>query len=132
MKRVPLRRSTKPLKRTRLRPVSERRREVNAERARLQEEAWGPRPWKCAFERYVLAAMCVGSVTVNDARSLPQCHGPVAGHEKLSRSRAGRTDANLLNVADQEPLCSLHNEWVESNPVLAHVMGLARHSWEAS
>ena len=120
MKRTPLRRSQKPLKRSALRPVSQHRREVNKERLRLQEAAWGPRRWwRCWFEDRPMAIMTAGT-----------CHGQVHGHEILKRSRAGSTDENLLDISNQVPLCDFHNGYVEDHPEWAHRAGLSKHAWD--
>lgn len=112
-----------PLRRTKgLRPVSEHRREVNEERERLQVEAWGPRPWTCRFNEFALALLHTTGEVVDGGR----CFGRVDGHEILWRGRAGRTDANLLDVLHQVPLCSHHNSWVDTHPLEAKRMGLAR------
>ena len=58
------------------------------------------------------------------------CSGPVNGHEVLKRSRAGSTDANLLDMEGVVLLCNYHNGWVENFPKEAHEMGLAKHAWE--
>jgi hypothetical protein len=128
MKRTPLRRktplvasqptlvaSTNPLRRTPLRQQSERRRRVNTARKMLQVAAWGPEPWPCALRNII------GT----------RCFGRVSGHEILSRARAGRTDANLLDVAGQLPACTRHNDWCEEHPNEAIALGLVKHSWDA-
>jgi hypothetical protein len=100
--------------------VSEHRREVNAERLKLQEAAWGPRRWwRCWFEDRPLHIAEAGT-----------CRGEVWGHEILFRSRAGSTDENLLDIANQVPLCNYHNSWVSNHSRAAERMGLAKHSWE--
>ena len=109
-----------PLKRSRLKPVSDRRREVNIERLRLQEAAWGAKQsWRCWFKDRPTELAVAGA-----------CHGEVWGHEILKRSRAGSTDENLLDVGNQVPLCNFHNGYVEDHPKEAERMGLAKHSWD--
>jgi hypothetical protein len=108
------------VKRSRLRPVSNKRRDLNKIRARLQEEAWGPRPWTCQFPRYV-------AILWLDTRELVEagpCFGDVNGHEILSRGRDG-TDSNLLDIEHQTPLCNHHNGWVANHDPEAERLGLA-------
>ena len=112
------------MKRTPLRPVSKNRQRVNRERRILQEAAWGPRPWKCQFMQYVRES------GLFIPAEMAICHGEVNGHEILKRSRAGSTDANLLDVENQVPLCDRHNSLVETEPKLGHEIGLAKHAWE--
>jgi hypothetical protein len=69
-----------------------------------------------------------GGVRLGRVVRVPRCFGRVDGHERLSRARAGRTDANLLDVDGQVPLCSLHNEWMDSQSGLAAALGLSRFS----
>ena len=108
------------VKRTPLRQVSKKRQKVNRLRRQAQEEAWGPQhTWRCWFRDRPAMILFAGP-----------CHGSVAGHEILKRSRSG-SDANLLDVNRQVPLCSFHNVWVEDNPNDANRIGLAKHSWEA-
>jgi hypothetical protein len=57
---------------------------------------------------------------------IPPCRGAVNGHEILSRARAGRTDANLLDVTNQRPLCNGHNGWLTK---FYAVSGWSEHSW---
>jgi len=102
--------------------VSDKRKEVNAARREAQEAAWGPRPWRCQFNSF--------AGPIQRAYDDVFCFGEVNGHEILSRARSGQSDANLIDVSGQVPLCNFHNEWCESNPTLAHEMGLARHAWE--
>jgi hypothetical protein len=108
------------VKRTPLRPVSKKRQKVNVERRRVQEQAWGPQDeWRCWFRDRPASMSLAGP-----------CAGGVWGHEILKRSRAGSTDANLLDIDNQVPLCNLHNSWVEDHPDKAHWLGLSRHAWD--
>ena len=128
-----LKRTESPLRRVRIAPISAGRREVNAARAKAQAAAWGPQPWACHLRARVGELLDVevrreppgvgysrGQVTV------PPCRGKVHGHEVLSRARAGRTDANLVDVDGQLPLCDGHNGWLTT---FAAVPGLSEHSW---
>lgn len=110
------RNTSTPMKRTPLRPVSKKRQEVNAKRRALLIAHFGnPKAWKCQI------GLQIGT----------KCFGEVHAHEILSRSRAGRTDENLLDISNILLACDYHNGWVEDNPKKAHELGLAIHSWEA-
>jgi hypothetical protein len=129
MKRTALKRSEKPMKRGTLRQVSSGRKKVNAERARLQEAAWGPRPWQCRFNEFVLVLLSTTGEVVAGGR----CFGKVDGHEILSRAAAGQTDENLLDIIHQVPLCAHHNGWCDLNKEAAKRLGLrisAGEEWD--
>ena len=97
------------MKRSRPKPVSDRRRGENAERARLLLQRFGPKDhWSCGYGAPAF------------------CFGPVNGHEILKRSRGG----SILDMDNVVLLCDYHNGWCEDHPLLAHEMGLARHAWE--
>lgn len=103
------------MKRSRINPVSKKRRAENVVRRENLERAWGPRPWSCWL------AGKVGTL------GIPPCYGEVNGHEIVKASQGGsRTDpANLL------PLCNLHNDWVETaDRSLVYDLGLVRSNWE--
>jgi hypothetical protein len=61
-----------------------------------------------------------------------ECFGPLTPHEILSRSRAGRTDENLLNADGMLTLCAHHNTWCEDHPPEAEALGLTMHAWDVS
>ena len=104
------------MKRSRPKPVSDKRRAENLERKELMEAKFGPRDfWSCSLRRNVDALYALGP-----------CFGPVNGHELLKRSRGG----SITDMENVVLLCNAHNEAVESHPLLAHEMGLARHAWE--
>jgi hypothetical protein len=108
-------------KQTRIKPVSKRRRQVSPQRARALEARFGPQEWWRCLVR-------------DDSRlfdAMGECFGSVHGHEILKRSRAGRTNANLLNMDKVVLLCHHHNGWVENFPIEANELGLADH-WEAT
>lgn len=108
------------MKRPPLRKVSKRRARVNRERAKILEQHFGPREgWRCWIKDRPAAVAIAGT-----------CSGFVSAHEILKRSRAGSTDANLLDVKGQELLCSKHQTWVEDHPIEANKLGLAKHAWE--
>jgi len=99
------------MKRSRINPVSKKRRKKNALRKFAMLEVFGPREgWKCAMRGRYLA-----------------CFGDINGHELLKRSRGG----SITDMSNVVLLCNAHNSWVEDYPELAHLIGLAKHSWEA-
>lgn len=103
------------LARTPLKPMSERRKNVNQQRKEAMLAHFGKREfWKC-----------MGQDTYPH-----KCHGGINGHEILSRSRAGRTDANLLDMSGIITICDWLNTYIEDNPNWAHEMGFTKHSWE--
>ena len=109
-------RGTSQMKRTPMKPMSDKRREVNARRKVAMVEHFGdPKTWKCQIGEII------GS----------PCFGEVHGHEILSRSRSGRKDENLLDMSGILLACDYHNGWLEDNPKVAHELGLTKHSWEA-
>jgi hypothetical protein len=121
MRRTPLKRTpfkktnSTGLKRTALKPVSDKRRAVNALRREAMEAHFGKREtWKCQGQD----------------RFPHKCLGGINGHEILSRSRAGRTDENLLDMSGIITICDWLNTYIEDNPKWAHEMGFAKHSWE--
>ena len=106
------------MKRTRLSPVSAKRRKANAERKANLEQAFGPKPWSCRFRSFVPSHS--GWSSVLDTT----CYGPVDGHEILKRSRS-RRDENLTDPSGIVPLCQFHNGWVEDHGDLAELLGLS-------
>jgi hypothetical protein len=104
------------MKRSRINPVSAKRKIENAQRKVLMLEKFGPRDgWKCSIPRY------------ETPPGTPPCYGYVNGHEILKRSRGG----SIIDMANVVLLCDLHNDWVEMNPTWAHDVGLAAHNWES-
>jgi len=104
------------LKRSSLKPVSDKRKAVNAQRKEAMLTHFGKRElWKCQM-RDIIGTPCFGDVN---------------GHEILSRARSGQSDANLLDVSGIILACNHHNSWIEDNPKKAHELGLTKHSWEA-
>jgi hypothetical protein len=115
LKRTPLKRGESQMKRTKLNPVSDRRKEVNKLRKEAMLEHFGKREtWVCQGKELI---------------GTP-CFGDVNGHEILSRARSGQSDKNLLNMEGIILLCNHHNSWVEDNPKIAHELGLTKHAWE--
>jgi len=116
MKRSPLKRGTSQIKRSPLKPVSDKRKEVNQQRQEAMIAHFGRRAtWKCQ---------------IGDIIGTP-CFGAVNGHEILSRARSGQSDANLLDMSGILLACNHHNGWIEDNPTKAHELGLTKHAWEA-
>lgn len=104
------------MKRTRLRPMSAHRREVNAERRIVVQYVFQRDGFMCQA-----AELGIGP-----------CFGELTPHEVKSRTRAGRTDSNLLDPDGMMSLCAHHNTWCEDNPDAADALGLTMHSWESA
>ena len=104
------------MKRTRISPVSKTRKAENLERARLMEETYGPRPWRCRFGQVVRETGVAVPV------SMLSCFGDVNGHELLKTSQGG-SRVDMKNVV---PLCNYHNGLIEDEPVMARQLGLVR------
>ena len=104
------------MKRTRIKPVSDRRRAVNKLRAEMMEEHFGPRDtWACWVRSRPAMALVMGG-----------CYGDVNGHEVVKRSQGG----SIVDPTNILLLCNRHNSFVENEPDIAHKFGLMRHSWE--
>jgi hypothetical protein len=115
MARKPMKRTASTLERKPLKPMSDRRREVNKQRKEAMLAHFGKREtWKC-----------MGQATFPH-----KCFGEINGHELLSRSRSGRTDENLLDMNGIITICNWLNSYIEDNPQWAHEMGFAKHAWE--
>ena len=127
-------RPVKPLKRTELprsdtpiKPMSDRRRQVNAERRPVVAEVFERDGYTCQLWEY---AKRVGLLFVVRL-SAGDCFGDLTPHEILSRGRASDIDANLLDADGIASLCSHHNWWVSNgDPALAEALGLLLHSWD--
>ena len=110
-----MKRGNSQMKRTQMKPMSDRRKKVNQQRREKMIAHFGdPKKWTCQL------APLIGT----------PCFGEIHGHEILKRSRAGRTDENLLDMSNIMLACNHHNGWVEDYPELAHELGLTKHSWE--
>lgn len=101
------------MRRTRLRPVSKRRRDTFAERTLL------------------ILRVHERDVTCQARTRVPEieCGGPLDVHEIIPRSvwpRGELVEANCTLV------CRSHHDWIGDNPVEAHRLGLHAFSWERS
>jgi hypothetical protein len=105
------------VKRSRLRPVSKKRRALNAERAQIMLCAFGPRDqWVCIFQHRPEWRAVLGG----------DCFGPVNGHELVKRSQGG----SITDISNIRLVCDYHNGAIENYPDKAHDLGLMRHGWE--
>lgn len=107
---APLERSTGPARRTKLSPVSKKRKaETGARRAT------------------VAAVVARDGGCVAAFRGAPgACIGPLTAHEVVKRSQGG----SHLDPSNCVALCWGHNSWVEDHPAQARALGLVRSSWE--
>lgn len=106
------------MKRSRLSPMSKKRRASLAERERVRLEVF-ERDGGCMFTTYA------------KGHELPDgagwCRGPLTPHHIRKASQGGAyTPENLTT------LCAFHNGWVEDFPDLAHRMGLVLRRGEAA
>lgn len=108
MKRTPLRSRVGLTRRTRLRPVSEKRAANASERLRVRNEVFTRDGWTC------------------QARVSPLCpHGLLEAHHLRKASQGGTyTAENLLTT------CHGCNQWIEDHPAEARAAGLVVFSWE--
>lgn len=97
-------------RRSRLRPVSDKRRAQMIERRRNWHDAYGERP-DCAGR---------GTIPVCDTRP----HPADDGHEVLSRARGG----SITDPAGGLPLCRTGHTWVTEHPAEAEALGMLRPS----
>lgn len=98
MKRTPLKRGTKPMRRTRLRPRSDRAAAAQVERRRNMHGAYG---WK---------ADCVGRAILPACPTRP--HPAATAHEPGKRSQG----ADPTDPAQAIPLCAVGHRWVHDHP----------------
>jgi hypothetical protein len=104
------------MKRSRVKPMSDKRRAANIERKRLMVETFGPEnSWTCWFKNKAPELALAGP-----------CMGNIHGHEALKSSRGG----SRLDMANVVLVCDYHNGWIETEPLLANRLGLAQHNWE--
>lgn len=98
-----LARTGAPLRRTRLAPISARRRADLPRRARVRDDVHA-RDGGCLLEQYGI--------------------GPCGGRLELHELRKASQGDDTYTAANGVSLCTIHNGWVEDNPLLAHVLGL--------
>lgn len=105
-----------PQRRTRLRQVSAKRRNVNTIRAATVRDRFGPRPACYA---------CGPLQLIGVDRSRTGCDGWAAdAHEILSRARSGR-DENLTDVDGIRPVSRACHAFLTTHPCEAEDAGLA-------
>lgn len=113
MKRTPLKRSTKPLaRRTRLRPISDKRRNEAATHAEIRESVFARDGHRCQIAKIDGAG---------------ECFGPLTYHHVLKASQGG-----AYTVANGLTACAAHNEMVEDRPYWAHAHGLVKRRGDAA
>lgn len=105
------------MKRSRLNPMSKKRRASLGERERVRLEVF-QRDGGCQLAWAVSA--------------IPACAGPLTVHHLLKASQGGPYHPENLVV-----LCAFHNGWVEDNPKHAYEFGLVirrgdPRPWEAA
>lgn len=104
----PLKRSTKPLKRTRIKPVSDKQRKSNAELAALKP------------------ALIERSGGYCEVRLSPHCTGVgTAGHHILKQSQTDDHDIDLIAWS-----CWPCNDYVEVHADEAEAAGMLIKSWD--
>lgn len=99
------------MRRTRVRPVSDRRRAERPARHDVVEAAGRRDGWRCR------ARELVGG----------PCAGPLDPHEIIPRSAWAADYLELDNIVT---VCRRHHDWIGDNPTAAHDAGLHRFSWE--
>ena len=105
MKRTAIKPSEKPMKRSRINPVSAKRRETAADRDLVREAVFARDNYRCVLRDWHHSALVHTSVlTVH--------------HIKKTSARGPYEVANLVS------LCASCNDWVEMEPTAAHALGL--------
>lgn len=115
-------------RRTRLKPISDRKRARTAQRREVVAEARARDRGRCRLDELVGVAVIdpeqpfavvVGVVP-------DRCWGPLDAHEIIPRSVWRDGDLDVDNVA---MLCRAHHDWVGDNPNAAELLGLHGRSW---
>lgn len=113
------------MKRTRLRPISEKRRATFAARAECVRIVLA-RDGGCTFWRRVENYLTPWGVEPQDPPapelrgSLPECDGPLDVHEPVHRSQGGDpTDPEQCTT-----VCRAHHDYAHSHPKFAKAIGL--------
>lgn len=118
-RREPLKRSTKPLKRSQLRrPTKSIAQYSPSRRTEI--------PARSAVVEYV-TRRDRGACQAKDRVGHVRCAGPLDPHEIIPRSawRLGYLDpTNIIMV------CRAHHDWIGDHPKVAHLRGLHGFSWE--
>lgn len=104
-RKAPMARGIAQLKRTRLKPVSDKRRAAAPERAEVREQVFARDRHRCRLD---------GAADVAGA-----CRGPLTPHHLKKASAGG--EYTLTNLVT---LCAGHNTWVEDEPVKATELGM--------
>lgn len=110
MRGAPMRRGAPLRRRSGLSPVSERRRQANAEAS-----AWYDAVWRRTWGRCTVDAM-----RVPPAGAGP-CQGPIHAHHVWPRSTY---PARVWDHDNGALLCRHHHDWTHSNPAAAVESGL--------
>lgn len=117
MKRTPLNRKTplkqgKPLERkTRLAPVSKRRRQVQRQRVEMVKTELAKRE------------LCEAGTMIYHGGHHNRCEGlSVELHEPLTRARGG----SILEPANTVAVCRCCHDWIHNHPTAATELGLLR------
>jgi len=106
-----LKRGTSRLKRTRLKPISDKRREEIPERQKTLEVVFARDKRQCRAAAFF--------------PDMP-CQGPLDGHEPLSRARGG----NPLDPDEVVTVCRGHHDHIHAHPEESAALGLLEHSWD--
>lgn len=95
------------MKRTRLRPMSKKRRQANVLKTAIRQAVFARDGYQCQLARV--------SPVVGD------CFGPLTPHHLLKASAGGEYVVDNLTT-----LCAHHNGWVEDHPRVATELGMVR------
>lgn len=106
------------MKRSRLRPVSRKKRDTFAARTKVIIRVH-ERDITCRFEHHCTMLGYSALDTV--------CSGPLDVHEIIPRSVYPGAELDVDNCV---LLCRRHHEFVGDHPDIAHILGLHGFSWE--
>ena len=108
------------MKRSKIKPMSDKRIREMSERRKMMAAKFGPRElWVCQFEEFAKVADPVWNAPY--FRPYP-CMGSINGHELKKRSQGG----SITDPENVVLLCNFHNDWVEDNPIDARAWGLVK------
>lgn len=124
MKRSPLKRSTKRIKRTPLARIGRRLNSKKAERADVVANV-RHRDKVCQFHVYLQQAPLKWQLIIN--LDLDCWHSILDVHEIIPRS--AWPDGELVE-SNCVLICRRHHIWIDQHPELAHEIGLHGFSWE--